>query len=247
VDSQNINLKDLGPALLLRIAQDTAAIQRDVSYLREGREEDRREREALEKKLEAAEARLDTIERSSIRLHAMATALALPLFWILDWLKDRIHFVLPLALLFLAGCAPVEKKWHEQLVPVLIDRTMPPECVAASLDAIEFWADHGVDYLAPGLVVPAQLKGKGNVTITLGEVPADKVAMTVVSSNEHEGITRARISLKPGSEQACELHTLAHELGHALGLVHNDEPDSLMFHASEYSMFVFPDEVERVR
>jgi hypothetical protein len=134
-----------------------------------------------------------------------------------------------LLLLFLLACSPgpfgAEASWPRRLKPVevRVDQSMRPECIAATLDALDFWLEQGVDYLVyrptpsdwygfQGSYAPV-----GTITIQERTVPPGALG-TALSRELGHRIRSVRIRLS--RDDQCDVATVAHELGHGLGLKH---------------------------
>lgn len=102
------------------------------------------------------------------------------------------------------------------------------KCLIAALAAVAFWADKGADYVVPRLVPSADLAVQGlphyrQIALTVGPLSPGILGLTTRGSNV-AGIVWADIRVSP----RCDQQTIAHELGHALGLKDALEGEELL-------------------
>ena len=164
-------------------------------------------------------------------------------------------FVVLLTSLLFAGCAsvPLEspvvrpvspqdppREWIDGIyVEVLTSPFLDPECVAINQAAQMWWKSIGVDYLTPPrLAVPSDWSNPkgylGRIYISerpvsewLGEDDNILGVTGVLRSNDTNEIVAAEMRYN-----RCDLATVAHEWGHALGLDHEPTPGNLMYPAA---------------
>lgn len=111
-------------------------------------------------------------------------------------------------------------RWHRELVIV-----RHIGCDDDAERAVEFWREQGAAYL--------ELEAVDELSPTLEEQPRGTIDVPMVepeSIDGNRGSTTLRYSVRHEIRAAraritaCDAQLIAHELGHAMGLVHADEP-----------------------
>lgn len=117
-----------------------------------------------------------------------------------------------LLVLILSSCDSKPSK-----IDIYLDTKSTPKWIDDALvNTVAFWSEHGVT-LIPG--------PEGTITFTVQELPPDRVAQWESHLEWYTG----NISIIPIMEDSLLTScTLAHEIGHALGMNHVREDNSLM-------------------
>lgn len=166
--------------------------------------------------------------------------------------------------LTLTACAPLplplenptamsHPRWcpQERPVYVAVAQELGPECLAEVAAGVAYWQALGVDYLSVMVVPRAVISDPppNRFISIVGEAPDDPIAAADARvARLHPGCLRlASIRLA-----VCRKQTVAHELGHALGLLeHHPDPGNLMFWAADMNVDgpygITPAQVDHVR
>lgn len=177
--------------------------------------------------------RVEELERSDIKRNAWAAGAGALMTGIL-WLAARLHiFMLPVFLLSCAAPATLPADGHfygAHPRRVLLAGDLP-DCEALTMIfAVEFWRDLGVDDLTI-VPVPADhlavlgLTQPGDIVVTADPVMAPKELGVTLQWVSKDGFLHSS-NIR---QAVCNIRVAAHELGHALGIPHNNIEGSLMF------------------
>lgn len=99
------------------------------------------------------------------------------------------------------------------------------ECAAEADRAVEFWREQGATYL--------ELESVDELPGTIWEQPSGTIDLPMVRPEDIKNArgstvlrfsTRHEIRAARSAITACDAQLIAHELGHAMGLVHAEEP-----------------------
>lgn len=210
-----------------------SGLRSDVRELRrEVREDVSDLRDEMRTELHALRSEVGALKADKTRAKGwIAGALAVASF-----LGTLAHWLVPCAIAaLLVGCSlgpnGADSYWHDRWrpVPVLVDASMRPDCVQAAREGVEFWRDLGAPLRAAEVTTDRSVFSKG----TLGAIVITErtLALNVRGATECTELeTRIRSAVvRLARDEECHWAVVAHELGHAQGLEHADEPYMLMY------------------
>jgi hypothetical protein len=133
-------------------------------------------------------------------------------------------------------------------VTLVVSEDFTDECLVAIDQAVMFWRGAGVDYLEMELT-HEELDLDDYLPNVIQVVPHDSEGLI---NDQYLGLTLSyHNSQCTGAANiilaTCRLATVAHEIGHALGLPHSDDPKNLMFMYSNDSLTLTTEQREAVQ
>jgi hypothetical protein len=214
---------------MAQVHEDIARILTHVEYIREHAEKAEENHKALEK-------RVDALEHGDIKRTAWAAGAGAAISFIASHIGTIAKFLLGVGLVLLTtGCANTSgigfAKWpqYSRPVEVLVGPDVLPTCAEKILDGVEFWRDHGATYLTARSVAelpPVPRAAPGTVAVSQPGWPLVEEGYAGVTHPQTERSHRDRLFGAWVEIGWCSPATVAHELGHAIGL--NDDYDDTL-------------------
>lgn len=235
----------------MSMAADIAEIKTNVKWIKERALEDRAAQEGLE-------ARVDELEKSRIRTSAWAAGFGAAAAFLFSLLKDKLLALLGVGTVLLAtGCAasPIGfAKWpvYAKPVQVLVAPNTPADCADTILTQVKFWRNQGADYLLDPRTAPIpEYPGADWATIAVEYVgdaivelhPGAAAVAMPQTEPKLRGDSIKQLFATHIALGSCAPSTVAHELGHALGLEDNYEDKlNVMYFSTAGASFGVDDE-----
>lgn len=262
--------------LMVSLASAVARIEGRLQAQEEASDDEREHlrltiKEAVQEALEPMTSRVAALEadvKAAKTIGALMAGAVGFLAPIASWLLPKLIHLVPFLVLLtscapLVGCASLDKsgthiaetKWLARPVKLVASDAFSPECQEALVEALAFWREQGVDYLSPSVVPASDKRFDGHThggTITIvpnGEIGSGAAGETYHSTTITGAMYSADIHIV--DPDWCKPQVLAHELGHALGLVdiyEEESSESLMYWLTSPGGYgLSPAELEHVR